>query len=129
MKNRDVYSLALALLAENGDRIENGDYEERAGYLIAAFSSEAQEIDRRLCEAKGLSFTDEDIPIYLSLDEGFPLSDRFVSAAGAYLASMLILDEDPDLSDILFARYCDKLAAISEEIPMRSYPIADRYGM
>ncbi|MBR2906606.1 MAG: hypothetical protein IKC26_01000 [Clostridia bacterium] len=129
MKNRDVYDLALALLSENGDRTENGDYEERAGYLIAAFASEAEPIDRCLRERMGMDGEETDIPIYLSLEEAFPLSDRFAPAAGNYLASMLILDEDPDLSDLLFARYCDKIAAISQSIPMKSYSIADRYGM
>lgn len=129
MKNRDVYELALALLAENGERTENGDYEERAGYLVSAFSSEAEPIDRCLREQKGPGAEEIDIPIYLSLEEAFPLSDVFASAAGYYLASMLILDEDPDLSDVLFTRYCDRIAAISAEIPMRSYSIADRYGM
>lgn len=129
MKNRDVYSLALALLAENGDRIENGDYEERAGYLLAAFCAEAEEINRRYCEATGRSCEEIDIPIYLSLDEEFPLTERFSAAGGAYLSAMLILEEDPDLSDKLFSRYCDMIAAICAEIPMRSYSIADRYGI
>ena len=129
MKNRDIYALSLAMIAENGDRYENGDYEERAGYLIAAFCSEAEEINRRYCEGKGKPCTEIEIPIYLSLDEDFPLKDRFASAAGAYLGAMLILDEDPDLSDVLFTRYCDMIAAICEEIPMRSYSIADRYGI
>lgn len=129
MKNRDIYALSLALLAENGDRTENGDYEERAGYLLAAFCSEALEINRRYCEANREECTDADIPIYLSLDEDFPLKERFSAAAGSYLAAMLILDEDPDLSDTLFSRYCDMISAICAEIPMRSYSIADRYGI
>lgn len=129
MKNRDIYDLSLALLSDSGDRLENGDYEERAGYLLAAFASEAEIVNRRLSEAEGEGGDEIDIPIYLSLEEEFPLKNRFRTAAGHYLASMLILDTDPELSDLLFDRYCDLLAEITEEIPMKSYPIADRYGM
>ena len=127
MTNRDVYGLALALLAESGDRMVNGDYEERAGYLLSAFCTEVLAVNRRLCETLG-----EDaiavIPIYLSLDGAFPVKERFSGAAGAYLAAMLVLEEDPELSDKLFARYCDMVTQICTELPMRTEKITDRYG-
>lgn len=129
MKNRDIYDLSLALLSDSGDRLENGDYEERAGYLLAAFASEAEIVNRRLSEAAGEGGDEIDIPIYLSLEEEFPLRSRFRTAAGHYLASMLILEEDPELSELLFDRYCDLLREICDEVPMKSCPIADRYGM
>lgn len=128
MKNRDVYGLALALLAENGDRTENGDYEERAGYLLAAFCSEILSVNRRLCEAEGVPAVTR-VPIYLSLDEELPVRESLSAAAGAYLAAMLVLEEDADLSDRLFSRYCDAISGICAGLPMRSEVIADRYGI
>ena len=131
MKNRDVYDLSLALLADGGDRLENGDYEERAGYLLAAFASDTEIVDRRLRASRGDESADyeTEIPIFLALEEDFPLDRSFVTAAGHYLASMLILEEDPELSEVLFDRYCTLLREICDDIPMKSCPIADRYGM
>ena len=128
MRNRDVYELALALLSEGGDATENGDYEERAGYLIAAFCSEVLSVNRALCASMGEGAL-RAVPIYLSLEELFPVKERFASAAGAYLAAMLILEEDPELSDKLFSRDCDAVSAICAEIPMQSERIVDRYGV
>lgn len=128
MKNRDIYGLALAILAENGDPIENGDYEERAGYLLSAFCTEVSAVNRAMCESLGEACPEE-IPIYLSLDESFLLKERFSGAAGMYLAAMLVLEEDAELSDKLFARYCDIVTSICAELPMRSERIADRYGI
>ena len=127
MTNRDVYGLALALLAEGGDRMENGDYEERAGYLLSAFCTEVQEVNRRFCAVRGEE-APEEFPIYLSLDGEFPVKERFSGAAGAYLASMLVLEEDLELSDRLFARYCDLITQICTELPMRAGKTVNRYG-
>ena len=128
MKNRDIYELALAFLAENGDRAENADYEERAGYLLSAFATEILEVNRIFSE----SVNDEAIravPLYMALDEAFPMHDRFAAAAGMYLAAMLVLSEDSELSDKLFSRYCDAMSSAVSEIPMVSGKTVDRYGL
>ena len=128
MKNRDIYELALAFLAENGDRTVNADYEERAGYLLSAFATEILEVNRIFSE----SVNDEAIravPLYLALDEAFPMHDRFAAAAGMYLAAMLVLSEDAELSDKLFSRYCDAMSRAVTEIPMVSGKTVDRYGL
>lgn len=145
MKNRDVYRLATALLAESGDSIENGDYEERAGYLLAAFCSEVREIDQRLRFLKKREASAEeapestpeaefeekesDFPIYLSMDGTFPCVPALAGAGGYYLAAMLILDEDADLSDKLFSCYCDAVTRICAEMKAIPEKISDRYGV
>ena len=129
MKNRDIYALALSILAEDGDPIDNGDYEERAGYLLGAFCSETAAVDRMLCDADGVDARGGALPIYLSMDEEFPLHHRLTGAAGYYLAAMLILEEDAELSDTLFARYCDAVSALCTGLPMKLSAIGDRYGI
>ena len=48
MTNRDIYLRALSIIGESCDAEENEDYEERAPYLLAAFCTEAKEIDFHL---------------------------------------------------------------------------------
>jgi len=128
MKNREIYELALSFLAESGDRTENGDYEERAGYLLSAFATEVLEVNRMLFEAEeGEAVVS--IPLYLSLDEVFPMHERFAAAAGMYLGAMLVLTEDPSLSETLFSRYCDAISSIISSLPMTVERVKDRYGM
>jgi hypothetical protein len=46
-----------------------------------------------------------------------------------YLAAMLVLSEDAELSDKLFSRYCDAMSRAVSEIPMVSGKTVDRYGL
>ena len=65
--------------------------------------------------------------VCIPLENDFPLSDRFVSAAALYLAAMLVLDSDESLSDKLYALFCDEMSEISGEIPAVIESIANRY--
>ena len=65
--------------------------------------------------------------LYIDLDSEFPLADRFAPAAAYYMAALLILDEDVELYEKLFDRWCDALASISAEIPFVKGSIADVY--
>lgn len=125
---KDIYDASLALLGENSCDVGRAeDYEERAPYLLAAFCSEAGSLDRHYRRALGLSEQKEFSPVSLSLSDGFPLSDRFFSAAVGYLASMLVVDEDQALSDKLFARCCDTLSSLYTELPATITKIKNRY--
>ena len=128
MKNRDIYSSALRHLGEDPDAVQNEDYEERAPYLIAAFCLECAETDIAYREANGLAKRTEVNSVCLPLDNSFPCADRFASAAALYLAAMLIIDENMQLSDKLFDRYCDIMATVQSEIPAKIEKIAQRYG-
>ena len=127
MKNRDIYALALALLSESGSAESTADYEERAGYLLSAYCSEVRELAEKLASVKGEAKVYDD-PLFRPLDHDFPYDSALASPGAYYLAAMLILDEDPDLSDRLFSRYCDAVSRICAGLPMQSEEIRDRYG-
>lgn len=128
MLNSEIYESALRLLGESLNTGENEDYKESAAFLIAAFCNETEGIDdsiRRMC---GLYERPYFNPVWVSLDEEFPSSERLAPAASFYLAAMLILDDDPERSDALYEKYCDSIATIESSLPMMSERISDMYG-
>ncbi len=127
MKNKELYEAALRLLAENPDTGETDDYEERAPYLLAAFCSEAQEVDTALRHAAGDSPLPEFNPVWIPLEGNFPLSAKLTKAACFYLAAMLVIDERPDLSDRLYDQYCSAMASLSSAFPAVTESISDCY--
>ncbi len=98
---------------------DNADYEERAPYIIAAFCNEAQERDKAWRALSNIT-TQENTwnPVFIALQEVFPLSDRFASAAVFYLAAMLVLDIDEELSDKFYDRFCDAMSTIDSNIEL-----------
>ena len=128
MKNRDIYISALHLIGENAYAEENLDYEERTPYLLAAFCSEGATTDAAYREYKNLGTTPPVDSVSIPLDVDFPFAERFVHAASLYVAAMLIIDENTELSDKLFDKYCDAMTTIESEIPLKIEKIADRYG-
>ena len=127
MNNRDLYNAALRLLAESIEDGENEDFEERAPYLLAAFCSDTTGIQRQICLSEGKPEPGTFTRVCLDLDEKFPYSERLASAAGYYLAAMLILDLDENRSDTLYDKYCDTISSISDTLPARSESIVNRY--
>jgi len=117
MKCNDIFKSALKLLNEKGAEDENGDYTDRAPYIIAAMCSEVATTDKRYRLANGLTAQTDFSRTFISLDSGFPLCDRFSSAACFYLASLLIIDENEDLADDFYEKYCDSISSIVSEIP------------
>lgn len=111
--NRDIYNNALALVGETVSSEYVEDYEERAPYLIASFCSQAKLLDKHIRASEGLDEQSAFSAVYLSLDNEFPLCDRLAPAAALYVASMTVIDEDPDLSDELYERYCDSMSTLS----------------
>lgn len=127
MKNQDIYSNALSLLAQSIDGVENADFEERAPYILANFCREAFELDKIVRGVLGLAIQNEFSNIQLPLDSDFPLLDRFAVVGAIYLAAMLIIDEDGDLSDKLYGMYCDSMAKLQSQIPAVIEKITDKY--
>ena len=127
MINRDIYTNALALLSQNisGEFCE--DLEERAPYLLANFCREALELDKLIRSLSGLSAHGSFNGVFLDLDADFPLRDRIASVAAKYLAAMLIIDENSDLSDRLYDAYCDAMATIQCSIPSVVEKIKNNY--
>ena len=127
MKNRDIYSTALGLLAQNIDGEENSDFEDRAPYILANFCREVFDFDRAFRKVLGLAAAQEFTRAQLPLDSEFPLLERFAAVAAKYLAAMLIIDENSDLSDRLYAMYCDSMATLQGQIPAVIEKITDKY--
>ncbi len=125
--NKDIYDSALRLLAESSVEGDNDDYEERAPYLIAAFCTEAEAIDkalrRMLYKPEGACFN----AVFVPLSDEFPLLERFSAAAAFYLAAMLVIDYDRELSDTLYDKYSDSMSRICSCVPALTESISDRY--
>lgn len=128
MKNKDIYDGALRILAERVDEGLNEDYEERAPYIIAAFCYESSEADVAYRKSHYLPDAPTVSDVYLDLSGSFPCAERFSAAACMYLASMLVVDDDPELSDTLFDKYSEMMSAICSKIPAIVEPITDKYG-
>ena len=127
MKCKDIFKSALRLLNEKGAEDELGDFVERAPYILSAMFSASARLDKAYRAAFGLGEQEAFSPTYAELDSTFPLCDRFASAAAFYLASLLIVDENDDLSDNFFDKYCDSMASISSEIPAEAEKIRNVY--
>ena len=67
------------------------------------------------------------VGVCVSLEDSFPLSPAFAPAIIYYLASMLVLDENSEMSDTLFDRFSDALSAIRDGLPTSVEKILDRY--
>lgn len=103
------------------------DYSARGPYLLATFCTEAKELDTAYRKSKGLPDAPDFDEVELDPISRFPLSDRFVTAASAYIAAMLTIDENEALSDKLFDIYCDNMARIQSEIPAQIERIAKKH--
>ena len=115
-----IYESALALLGESLDPNDNTDYEERAPYLIAGFCAEAQERDKDWRSSMNHGTQGTWNSVCISLDEIFPLSERFACAAAFYVAAMLVVDSDEELSDTLYDRFCDAMSTIDSALEASS---------
>lgn len=127
MKNKDIYKSALSLISQDPSKDNNEDLAERAPYFLAAFCNEVKELDDRMRRILNIPEADDFDGVFLSLDKEFPLLDRFASVAAKYLAAMLMIDEDSELSDKLYALYCDGISLIQKEIPSAIEKIIDKY--
>ena len=127
MKNKDIYKAALHLLSQPVSEDENEDFEDRAPFLISAFCFDVLEIDSVLRRLLGIKPLEDFNRVYLPLDEDFPLVDKLAYPAAKYLAAMLVIDENPGLSDNLYEKYCDSISRLRSEIPCVSESIKNKY--
>lgn len=102
--------------------------EERAGYILAAAISEMADTDDEYRRSMGLPSRAAAEAISVDADDDFPLSARFAHPAAYYLAAMLAADEYPELSDTLFDRFSDGMAAIRASLPATLGKTEDVYG-
>ena len=123
----DVLTQAFKRFGKTITDEQRADYTTRAPYLFATVCSEAKELDASYRQANGLPYAPVFNEVEIDPVNEFPLCDRFVGAASAYLAAMFIMDEDADLSDKFFDIYCDNMARIQSEIPVKIEKIAQKY--
>jgi hypothetical protein len=116
MTGNDLLKSATALVCERLDGESEQDYAERAPYILAAFCSLASEIDKRLRIVDSLEEQPRFSHVCLSLEADFPLCDRLAPAATIYLAAMLVIGENDELSDSLYDKYCDAIASIGSSV-------------
>ena len=127
MKNRDIYKSALHILSQPVSEDENEDFEERAPFLISSFCFDALEIDSILRKILGIEPLGEFNRVFLPLDEDFPLVNKLAPLAAKYLAAMLVIDENSELSDKLYEQYCDGISRLRSEIPCVIESIKNKY--
>ena len=127
MKNREIYKGALRLLAEPDEEARLEDYAIRAPYILGGFFYENSRLDDEYRRVLGLEARNYVHAVYANLDADFPFAERFASAAEYYLSSMLVIEEDNDLSDKFFDMYSVAMTKIVSEIPATSEKIAQMY--
>lgn len=113
--NKDIYNNALVHIGESANGEFTSDYEERAPYLIASFCSLAKSVDKLIRTAESLGKQPSFSPVFIALETTFPLSEQLCPAAAYYVAAMLVIEEDPKLSDTLYDKYCDSMAVLAAE--------------
>lgn len=113
--NNDIYLSALALIDESSKKGDTSDLAERAPYIIATFCATCKTLDKRLRERDSLEKQKAFSLVRLPLEDEFPLCEALVAPATAYLASMLVIDENPKLSEALYDKYCDSVAILGAE--------------
>ncbi len=127
MTYRQVYENALRLISETGDSVDVSDYEERSNYILATFLGQCAPADRQYRAAHQMSASVTSPVAYVEPDQSFGLSDVFVTPAEYYLAAMLVMDENEELSDRFFALYTDAISALLSSLPCSTESISDRY--
>lgn len=128
MTCNEIYKAALHILAETNASADTSDYAERFPYILALFCGEAEELDSKYRKAHSLPVRFGGIGVAFEPEEDFPLSDPFAHAALYYLASMLVVDENPELSDKLFERYNARMADIYSSLPCELEKIKSIYN-
>ncbi len=122
-----ILTSAAEMICEDAASPTCSDYTERARYLLPTVCSECLSLDRQYRKANGEEVTEIAIPCVIDLTSSFPLSDTFLPAVTYYLAAMLVLEENEDLSDKLFSLYTDAISSIQASLPAVSEKIRNRY--
>ena len=113
--NNEIYLSALALIDENTAKGDTSDLAERAPYIIASFCATCKTLDKRLRERDSLEKQKSFSLIKQPLENEFPLCEALTAPAVTYLAAMLVIDENPSLSEALYDKYCDGVAILGAE--------------
>ena len=124
---QNILTSAILMVCEDDSTECCEDYGTRAPYLLATVCNECLSLDNRYRKALGAPIEEKRIPCAVSMTEEFPLSSPFVPAVTYYLAAMLILEENEDLSDKLFSLYTDAISTLQMQLPAKVEGIKNRY--
>ncbi len=92
------------------------------------FCGEAEELDDKYRMANKMPRALYRMRAVADMEEEFPLSDPFASAAIYYCAAMLISDENSEFSDKLFEKYSARMANIYALLPCEMGKIKEMYN-
>ncbi len=122
MNCRQIFEAALSLIGIPVNSANIHDYEERALKLFFVVLMQYRSLSTAICG------TDHKVHTLFinTLDTGFPLDQRTMPAACYTLASLLIIDELPDLAAELEQRASEAVAEISKEV-VEITPITEVY--
>jgi len=129
MTLREITNAAISLLCEEPEIVDTEDYRDRAAYILPTFCGHCSALDDRYRQANAMSKKATFSSAYLDLEETFPLSDVFIAPATYYLAAMLSVDENEELSDRFFELYTDAVASVEAGLPTTVESISDRYAL
>lgn len=129
MTLREITDAAIQLICENPLDVATNDYKERASYILPTFCGHCSELDDRYRLAHAIKAKTPLSASYMELETAFPLADVFIAPATYYLAAMLVVDENEELSDRFFALYTDALASVESTLPTTTETVIDRYGL
>ena len=116
MTNREIFNCAVSLLGLCASTEGLADLEERSPYILASFCCSAKEIDASLRKAESAEAQKGFSKVFLALESEFPLSESLAHAASLYLAAMLMIDENSELSDSLYDKYCSAMAELEARL-------------
>ena len=123
----EILIAACNLISESAGETVTDDFGERAPYIISSFCGMAATADKHYRLAFSLGAQPEFNRLRLNSSDPFPLSDRFIPSAQAYLAAMLIAAENPELSATLRENARNDLLAAYDEIPATIHGIINSY--
>ena len=109
--------------------IDTADYETRSCYLLALFTNQQLPLDAAYRAANNLEAITQRSYSMVELDRFFPLVLNFAPAAVYYLAAMLVIDENAELSNRFFAQYLSEIELIRRSFPSRIEITKDQYGL
>ena len=127
MTNHEIYDAALRLASEVANTGTNDDYQERAPYLIAAACHRYAALDSCYRDANGLE-SQKILEINcFPLTTLFPLCNVFSVPVSMAVAGMLVLEENPQMSERLLKIADDVIAEIQKAIPFKKEKILSHY--
>ena len=127
MTNQAVYDAALCLIGESAGEPDLSDYLARAPHLLFAACRALAPLDRICRTALGLPEQVLPTGTTYALEDDFPLCDELLSPAAAHVASALLFDENPTLSDRCYLRFSESAQALLAGLPAAVEEIVDRY--